>query len=436
MKKICCSFLLLTVLFCSTALAATGVGSIITAKGGAFVIQNGTEKPAVVKDRVQATDVLKTDSTGRIQVLFDDDSTMALAADTRVDLITVVSADNPQFKARVSTGLARFITGKIVEQNPGGFEVNTPRGTVGIRGTIFAVQVAKDADTVFAFSSRHGGVALGKTGTGLQIVPAGSKGILQGSNQPVITPMEPGEANRIEQQVALGIGSGTMAKDTSGEQAGGGGLGTQRTTAENSLPDVQGTVLEHILSPEEILTAQYIGPNPNPGPSGPEWYLGKHTGSAMATFFMNSAFPGDIMSASLTIDLVTGRLASGNVSITQITTSGTYGGVITMGTSSGSPQSFSVTSGSIDNLGQLAYKVSERHVPGVTHYFNGSPSAATGYDIRIDGSGRVTTSTTDATLDNHAIYIGIGDSSGGGPPYNTNQNAHTTLMDVATAPIR
>ena len=208
-------FVLCGTLPVATALAAVpakDVGTVISMRPGAFVLRGGVQTPLAMKDRVQARDSLITDASGRIQVLFDDDSTIALAASTRLDLKTVVTEGKPEFRAHVGSGLARFITGKIVEQNPDGFNVTTPRGTVGIRGTIFAVRVSPSADTIYATSSRHGAVVVGQaTGGSGSIVPTGSKAVLQGTAAPEVFTMEAGDVTTIEKEVALGIGSGTEA---------------------------------------------------------------------------------------------------------------------------------------------------------------------------------------------------------------------------------
>ena len=103
-----------------------------------------------MKSPVGDRDTLTTDATGRAQILFDDDTTVSLGSNTSLSLETVVAEGaNPAFKVRMGQGIARFITGKIVEKNPDGFSVVTPDATVGIRGTIFAVRVGNGTTTVF-----------------------------------------------------------------------------------------------------------------------------------------------------------------------------------------------------------------------------------------------------------------------------------------------
>jgi hypothetical protein len=89
-----------------------------------------------------------------VGVLFKDHTTVALGSNTTLSLQTIVpEGANPEFNAHVVQGIARFITGKIVEKNPKGFAVSTPEGTIGIRGTIFVVQVFDGKTTVFVINT-------------------------------------------------------------------------------------------------------------------------------------------------------------------------------------------------------------------------------------------------------------------------------------------
>lgn len=131
---------------------AGSVGRIIAVTPGAFAEREGKTISLELKSAVYASDTLTTDTTGKLQVLFDDDSSLSLAPGTRLTLNTVIPGGNaPAFEARLGEGMARFITGKIVERNPDGFSVMTPESTIGIRGTIFAVQRNSGTATTSVF---------------------------------------------------------------------------------------------------------------------------------------------------------------------------------------------------------------------------------------------------------------------------------------------
>ena len=230
--SIVASLLLTLLLLCGAAHAATEVGTVISAKPGVFALRGGKKIPLSLKDRVKSTDVLYTNASGRLQVILDDDSTIALASDTRLELVKVVATGKPEFKANVPTGLARFITGKIVEQNPEGFSVTTPKGTVGIRGTILSVRAGDGSVTVYVTNTTKGGVHFESnhipSGSWMTIAPDGS--IEQGN-------MTQEQNNSIEKNVQAGLSQGTVTAEGEAETSDG-KKETAYVTEEQNLPPV------------------------------------------------------------------------------------------------------------------------------------------------------------------------------------------------------
>ena len=181
-------------LLVASACAAKDVGQVISFKAGVTAQRGGQPVELGMKSPVGDRDVLTTDATGRAQILFDDDTTVALGSNTSLSLETVVAeGSNPAFRARMGQGVARFITGKIVEKNPDGFSVVTPDATVGIRGTIFAVRVANGTTTVFVTNTTKQVYVNGV------LVPSGFKITLP---QGTISPLTPADINFITGSVA------------------------------------------------------------------------------------------------------------------------------------------------------------------------------------------------------------------------------------------
>ena len=173
---------------------AKDVGQLISFKAGVTAQRDGRAVALDMKSPVGDRDTLTTDATGRAQILFDDDTTVALGSNTSLSLETVVAEGaNPAFKARMGQGVARFITGKIVEKNPDGFSVVTPDATVGIRGTIFAVRVGNGTTTVFVTNTTKQVFVNGV------LVPTGFKITLP---QGTPTPMTPADHNLMSGSVA------------------------------------------------------------------------------------------------------------------------------------------------------------------------------------------------------------------------------------------
>ena len=216
------------ILLVASACAAKDVGQVISFKAGVTAQRGGQAVELGMKSPVGEKDVLTTDATGRAQILFDDDTTVALGSNTSLSLETVVAeGSNPAFRARMGQGVARFITGKIVEKNPDGFSVVTPDATVGIRGTIFAVQVGNGTTVVYVFNTTKQVYVTGV------LVPSGFKITLP---QGTISPMTPADYNFVSGSVAANnpATGGGVQPVLAGPTAGGGSV-TPTTLAQTQF---------------------------------------------------------------------------------------------------------------------------------------------------------------------------------------------------------
>ncbi len=134
----------ITILIGATAAyAVESVGMVIETSGNAWVERNGTKTVIELRTPVFVTDVIATDATGKVQILFNDDTSLAIGASSVVSIDEFVfnSDATPSFAVSAVKGVSRVITGKIVEQNREGFKVSTPLATVGIRGTIVTIRI-------------------------------------------------------------------------------------------------------------------------------------------------------------------------------------------------------------------------------------------------------------------------------------------------------
>ncbi|MDR1276943.1 MAG: FecR family protein [Candidatus Accumulibacter sp.] len=134
----------------SGAAVAAEIGQVIRVVPGAFVTRAGKTIPLAVHSPVEVTDVVSTDATGRLRVLFNDDSTVAVGSNTSLDLRDYAdSGSKPVFDVHLMQGVARVVTGRVVEMNPSGFKVTTPEAHVGIRGTIISMRSMNGVTTVY-----------------------------------------------------------------------------------------------------------------------------------------------------------------------------------------------------------------------------------------------------------------------------------------------
>ena len=203
------SFPFFCLLFCllltGLARAASGeAGKIITLTPGVFVERDGVRTPLALNDPVLDTDTIITDAAGRARILFHDDGAVALGPNTSLALVEVLpEGKTPTFKAHVSQGVARFITGRIVEQNPKGFAVSTPEGTAGIRGTIFVLQTGNGRTTLYVVNAARD-VALNNVS-----VPSGFKMTLPGGNPLPMTPADVSLTQTVAAAPASSTGNST-----------------------------------------------------------------------------------------------------------------------------------------------------------------------------------------------------------------------------------
>jgi hypothetical protein len=146
------SFVGFVVSFMLAAGAAQGaeIGQLISVVPGVFAAREGKTIPLALRSPVEPSDVISTDATGRARILFNDDSTVAIGGNTRLEMRDFAdSGEKPVFDAHLMQGVARVVTGRVVEMNPSGFRVTTPEAHVGIRGTIISLRTANGVTTVY-----------------------------------------------------------------------------------------------------------------------------------------------------------------------------------------------------------------------------------------------------------------------------------------------
>lgn len=130
------------------------VARVIAVTPDAFVVRNNARLPLKLKDGLYTTDVISTGNTGKVELLFADDTNISLAPNSTVDIadFSFGGGAKANFVMNLTQGLARVVSGKIVAQNPEGFSVKTPHATIGIRGTILTADVRNAEKTIVILS--------------------------------------------------------------------------------------------------------------------------------------------------------------------------------------------------------------------------------------------------------------------------------------------
>lgn len=141
-------FRVLLVLLISLAARAGGAetiaGSIKTVHGGAFVIRAGHSMPATEGMHLRINDVLRTSADGRLGAILQDGTGIGLGPKTELKIDTFVyepTAGKFGLLLRLARGVMAYFSGKIAKLSPGSVTVETPTGTIGLRGTHLAVSI-------------------------------------------------------------------------------------------------------------------------------------------------------------------------------------------------------------------------------------------------------------------------------------------------------
>ncbi|BBK42213.1 hypothetical protein STVA_22330 [Allostella vacuolata] len=122
-----------------------GVSAIVVNKVQAAI--GSRDRALRVGDRVFQNERIDTGPDGRTQILFLDETTITVGPNSSVVLDTFVyDPDRGRHSVVIEAtqGVLRFVSGS---GNSRAFEIRTPVATVGVRGTILDILVAKDGAT-------------------------------------------------------------------------------------------------------------------------------------------------------------------------------------------------------------------------------------------------------------------------------------------------
>lgn len=142
MRRILCCFLLLAAL-CARA-EEQPIGYVKTVTGEATVSTGKSRVAAQAGTPLFMGSRLQTGPAGSMGVAFRDDTLMSFGPDTELTVDEYLYA--PELgKLRLASTLIRgslnYISGLIARLRPDAVSVSTPSGTIGVRGTQFAVKV-------------------------------------------------------------------------------------------------------------------------------------------------------------------------------------------------------------------------------------------------------------------------------------------------------
>ncbi|MGY4149297.1 FecR family protein, partial [Variovorax sp. PvP013_2] len=120
--------------------AATAAGTVQFAVGEVIVRRQDALVTLRKGSAVESGDLLTTRADSRVQIRFSDGSLVALQPETQLAITDYADRQDPKqdrYKVSLLQGGLRSITGEIGKRNHDSYKVQTPTGTIGIRGPGF-----------------------------------------------------------------------------------------------------------------------------------------------------------------------------------------------------------------------------------------------------------------------------------------------------------
>ena len=138
--------LALSLAFSTAAWAADKppIGYVKNVAGEASVTTAGNQRKAAAGTPIYQGSVLRTGSKSSMGVIFKDETVMSFGSDTVLTIDEYLYAP-AQGKLKLGSKLAKgslnYVSGVIAKLKPNAVSVETPTGTIGVRGTQFVVKV-------------------------------------------------------------------------------------------------------------------------------------------------------------------------------------------------------------------------------------------------------------------------------------------------------
>ncbi|QSZ42093.1 hypothetical protein GJV85_08205 [Sulfurimonas aquatica] len=136
--------LFLMVLFLALALNAEEVAIVKSVEGVATLKSNAKVVSLTKGAKLSSKDVIMTENDSKVVVIFNDNSSLVLGSNSIFSIDKYIFKPIEKeyaFDLSLTKGSVSFESGKIGEVAPENFQLKTPEGVVGIRGTKFLVKV-------------------------------------------------------------------------------------------------------------------------------------------------------------------------------------------------------------------------------------------------------------------------------------------------------
>lgn len=216
----------------------------------------GAVRTIVLGDNILTDEKIDTGPGGLVQVLLADGTTFTVGPNSSLTIDKFVydpNANTAQVTASLARGVFRFIGGRT-SKTEGGVEINTPVGTVGIRGAVADISLTPNGQELKAQIDLLFGKEVTLTGPGgllERIYKAGYSIIIGQDGRPKLVKTPPGAAGGIQQALAGKPGThGGTGNPPTDDQVGNSGVpgdNSDKTPHDNAPPDFTPPDLDAIL---------------------------------------------------------------------------------------------------------------------------------------------------------------------------------------------
>ncbi len=179
------------------------VATVSRINGEVYALRGNEKILLQVGSPLTDDDTVITKDSG-LEITFTDKTQVTLSEDTEIMISDYVFTQTDEsFLLSITKGTMQSISGEIVKRNPEAFEIQSPKATMGIRGTTTLHTVSDNGDenhVVLSISDGHT-VHINTTSGSFALLTSSSEGVVIGSGGTAVTPfvLSTSELNEIIQ---------------------------------------------------------------------------------------------------------------------------------------------------------------------------------------------------------------------------------------------
>ena len=133
-------------LLLSTPPAWAADGTLKSVSGTAFILRGGEKISAEAGMPVNASDEIETGSDGKLGITLKDNTRISFGPNSRFALEEYAfdpQQDNMSLSGRIAFGTMSFVSGQLGKLAPEKVKLDSPMGSIGLRGTSILVKIPK-----------------------------------------------------------------------------------------------------------------------------------------------------------------------------------------------------------------------------------------------------------------------------------------------------